>query len=421
MKLNANDTSSHHVKTPRLHHFDIYNVEIINHTPWPIRHVESIVEWGSVKRDPPTVYPWQSNNDMAIRTGYFAGFEGFFRFSIKRDEGLTKFNLLINSHYWTSEMEARVSWQSDNIVNYEVNCDMRLKQLYLTVSTVSALPSNYSIAISSDPQPWRLVTGDPNDQRNRWTEYTNKVFADLRKEDLTFVVINGDVTEFGKPTQFDSFVGQISKLVYGPVLWGLGNHDYENNVGDCTTQTGLWSSNGCARFMVHNVQNLSKKWYKMIPEFSYDSDSLAYAWSYGKFRFVQANNYPTYEVTLDSWAFDDVVVKSSVGWIKQQFDLYPEKMFILNMHQWREESMQEFMSSSRVAYIFVGHTHQPAVRCIRGVKVYDSGALFKLQYYKLEINNDCVKIRFFLGNRIVHDRCNSTILNDKCDKTIVLE
>ena len=29
------------------------------------------------------------------------------------------------------------------------------------------LPENFSIAVGSDPQPWRLIDGDPNDQENR--------------------------------------------------------------------------------------------------------------------------------------------------------------------------------------------------------------------------------------------------------------
>lgn len=418
--LDSNSSRNTSLNQPR--HHDIYHVEIINHTPWPIQYVGSGVEWGSVHKNPPTVYSWQSNNEMAIETGYFAGFEGFFRFSIKRNDDLTNFNLLINLQFWSDDMEARVSWQSDDVFSYKVTYDSSLKQLYMTVSLTNPKPSSgYTIAISSDPQPWRLVTGDPNDQRDRWTEYTNDVFANLRKNNFAFVIINGDVTEFGKSDQFTSFIEQIDKIVYGPVLWGLGNHDYENNVGDCSSSGGVWSSNGCARFMVRNVQSLHKKWERLLPEFAYDSDSLAYAWTYGAFRFVQANNYPTYNVTLNSWIFGDIVVKSSVSWIKKQFDLYPKQMFILNMHQWREDSMQEFINSPRVAYIFVGHTHVPAVRCVNGMKVYDSGALFKRQYYKLDIDADCVKIRFFPKDQLVHDSCNSTILTDKCTENLMLE
>lgn len=407
-------------KPPTPRHYDIYHIEIINRTPWPIEHIDSTVEWGRVKTKPPTVYSWRSNNDMAIQTGYFAGFDGVFRFLLKQNDGTrTRFNLLINLQYWTGDMEARVSWQSDDVFNYKVEYNQRLKQLYVRVSLsdLNDLPSSYSMVITSDPQPWRLDSGDPNQQRNRWHEFTNRVFDELRRGYFAFVVINGDVTEFGKTDQWRSFVEQTNKINYGPVLWGLGNHDYENNVGDCASAEGLWSVNGCARFMVHNMQNLHEKSQNLIPEFSYDPESLAYAWSYGKFRFVQANNYPTYTVTLDSWVAGTVVVKSSVSWIKDQFDLYPEKMFILNMHQWRETAMREFMNSPRVAYIFVGHTHVPAVRCENGVKIYDSGALFKGQYYRLDITDDCVKIRIFPQNDIVHDACNSTILTDKCHIT----
>ena len=75
-------------------------------------------------------------------------------------------------------------------------------------------------------------------------------FDELSKAEFSFVVINGDVTEFAKLHQYESFTEQISKIYYGPVLYGLGNHDYEINVGDCADWSGLFSMNSCARYMV---------------------------------------------------------------------------------------------------------------------------------------------------------------------------
>lgn len=62
------------------------------------------------------------------------------------------------------------------------------------------------------------------------------------------LVINGDLTNFGHHFQLELFKADWLRTMPIPVLVGLGNHDYENNVGDCV-------ANNCAQRML--------RWFSM--------------------------------------------------------------------------------------------------------------------------------------------------------------
>jgi inactivated superfamily I helicase len=93
----------------------------------------------------------------------------------------------------------------------------------------------------------------------RFDEYVEEIDSDgwhktapvyeaiARERDVPYhvpVVVNGDITEYGHGNERSAMQAMFRKMaagVGGPLLLpGLGNHDYENNVDDC-------SNNGCAR------------------------------------------------------------------------------------------------------------------------------------------------------------------------------
>lgn len=382
--------------------------------------MDSKVDWGRLMNVPNSIYPWNQNNGK-FQTGYFAGFEGTLRFTQEQnDYNLVSINIFIDYGFW-GDRDCKVSISNDAIhaiiSQYENTRELIIE---FALTNISLWPKKFSIGIGSDPQPWRLINGDPNDeneQKDRWHAYTNEVFAKMSSSSFSFVIINGDITEFGRKSQYESFTKQTSNLINGPVFFGLGNHDYENNVNDCANIDELWSMNSCARFMVRQIQNLHETWYGVFPEFSYDPNSLAYSWTYGEFRFIQANNYPNYTVLLDSWILPNVMIESSLNWIKKQIDYFPSKKFIINMHK---PEVKDFLNSERIAYVFTGHTHAPAIRCYGGHKYYDSGAMFKLQYFKLDINDNCVKITFYPKGEVIHNKCNATTINETCTQNILL-
>jgi cytolysin (calcineurin-like family phosphatase) len=116
------------------------------------------------------------------------------------------------------------------------------------------------------------------------------------------VIVNGDLTEFGKQgSDVEDYIDIYDLGVSANVDAGLGNHDYANNVDDCFT-------NFCASAMVtyfaDQVSSLNVIDFDYsvqqtplvgIPSVRYDYvGSLAYSFEIGDIHFVQLNNCPTY-------------------------------------------------------------------------------------------------------------------------------
>ncbi|MBF0297250.1 MAG: hypothetical protein HQK51_00910 [Oligoflexia bacterium] len=149
--------------------------------------------------------------------------------------------------------------------------------IFYSIVMLSGCKPGVSLIIASDPQfVWRCSTpecrsvesSDKNKQSflsNSWQSTsiaklsrelkytTNNIWKNYAYEGL---IINGDLTDFGNPGKgvLDSaFTGRnVSNLGHlmsyysenpritanGPVMLGLGNHDYRNNVNDCGNDYG---------------------------------------------------------------------------------------------------------------------------------------------------------------------------------------
>ncbi len=65
----------------------------------------------------------------------------------------------------------------------------------------------------ADLQAWRLNTGNPNasDNREPWLK-TNKTVANaIKSHKATFHIVNGDLTEFCRPTTYHDYIRCIQK------------------------------------------------------------------------------------------------------------------------------------------------------------------------------------------------------------------
>ncbi|CAH1390491.1 unnamed protein product [Nezara viridula] len=285
------------------------------------------------------------------------------------------------------------------------------------------LSREYSIAVMSDPQPWRLYNNDiPNSMANKnyWETLNRKVVSSLnilsKSKPIDFGVINGDITEFGRHSTRLSFYKIYDQLLF-PVYYGLGNHDYSNNVGDCADGFSL-SKNACARGAVNEMAaKILRYSSELLSHFSSDYDhynengSLAYSWDYGQLHYVQLQNYPTYKVDLDHYALSTIRVKSSLEWLETDLERARErgKAIVLNFH----DAFDKFLSESsidelyrfrtlivryRVLAIFCGHTHSMGIYFSHGDSVFgkttiiNSGALFKSNYYIVTVRGKCLYI-----------------------------
>lgn len=292
--------------------------------------------------------------------------------------------------------------------------------------------ANYNIIVMSDPQPWRLDLdgNDPNNDQNRWESNIKKVRDSIKAlhkdKSFAFGIINGDLTEFGRRYQRESFRSYFAPSPLGFNTYvGLGNHDYQNNVGDCSEPSNSdYSMNACARGMVFDMHYRIEE-YKSYPtssNFRADSaeysGSKAYSWEHGDLHFIQLQNYPTYHVVLDHWAASTINVTSSIDWLEK--DLIQaranNKTVILNFHDGHDhfpqnatkdemEFFKYMINHYGVKAVFVGHTHyvnqdnRYGGDAIYGdIPVYNSGALFKGDYLSVEVNGSHLSITVYNGN-----------------------
>src|SRR5262249_10666465 len=119
----------------------------------------------------------------------------------------------------------------------------------------------------------------------------------------TGVIINGDLTAFFHPWQVDlyrqfydpSFPGADPDVLQLPLYAGLGNHDYANNVNDCSGNEAAdllaYGANSCAAHAARYVRAMLG--CETVPTFpargihAFDNNSLAYSWDIGTWHFVQ--------------------------------------------------------------------------------------------------------------------------------------
>lgn len=191
------------------------------------------------------------------------------------------------------------------------------------------------------------------------------------------VVINGDLTAFAHTWQwhlferhFNTKVGKGRDVLRLPGFYGLGNHDYSNNLRDCrgTVVNYLrFGTNACARFSVDYIKRMVN--CGAVGNFdprkvtSFDVRSLAYSWDVGGYHFVQLHLHPTYVVTDR-----EVGISSAIPWLKQDLAEASRRgqKIVLNFHDAHERAAlfsapkREFLDAirgQRVVAIFAGHIH----------------------------------------------------------------
>ncbi|MDX8000861.1 phosphoesterase [Xenorhabdus sp. Reich] len=275
----------------------------------------------------------------------------------------------------------------------------------------------------SDPQPFRLNTSsnNPNKDRSEWESFNAVVSSSIKElkndKNFAFGIVNGDITEFGRRNSRESFDEIYTSRLSSTLFIGLGNHDYANNVGDCTT-TGEPSSDGCALSAIWDMNDRINEYKKMDMEaFSsyFDEDkktgSLAYSWDYGDMHYVQLQNYPTYTTTLSPTFGADTKIKSSLSWLEKDLQSAANrgKTIILNFHDAKDHfakkssqdelnKFKQLLEKYKVIAIFVGHTHSAGKSDLYGIPLYNSGALFQGDYLVATVDGKCIQVSRYNGS-----------------------
>jgi hypothetical protein len=250
------------------------------------------------------------------------------------------------------------------------------------VRPVNALPADeaFTVAVLSDTQlPWdetsaqaKSAASTPSSVLSNSRAFNLSLVQSVNglqnalqgtSAPLAFTVINGDLTAYFHPEQVSEFRAFYDKafpwaypqVLQSPVFLGLGNHDYENNLGSCLSFS--WDRDRCAKNAINLIRGAVFAGYmKNMPANtieSYDAGSLAYSWNRGRYHFVQLHNAPSYTI-------DRLGITKPLPWLRA--DLARAKArgqsIVINMHKpdFSEEFLQA-IDGHQVVAIFAGHLH----------------------------------------------------------------
>lgn len=107
--------------------------------------------------------------------------------------------------------------------------------LLLTKGKITSAEKKFTFAVLANTQAFRLVNdeGDATDEKvngKKWKEINKKLVNALQSEpNVSFAIINGDITESGSKTQWKAVYNIYDPLKKFLYFYGLGNQDYENN------------------------------------------------------------------------------------------------------------------------------------------------------------------------------------------------
>ncbi|WP_257463557.1 pre-peptidase C-terminal domain-containing protein [Archangium lipolyticum] len=249
--------------------------------------------------------------------------------------------------------------------------------------------NGFAMAMVSDPQfAWTYCKDSSSstkcsDERNAYPNWSAESLSRLYNGrmrdtinnvknvlgDAAFggVIVNGDLTEFGdQDADLGDYVANYEHGLKANVYLGLGNHDYANNVDDC-------SFNHCANSMVsyHKAQvgTLNPVSFDYGENGGDHAGSLGYSWEIGDVHFVQLNNYPTYTrswsgFNFSEWRTDYFYITSAIAWLRTDLQNAAArgKKIILNWHDWAQvQDNAEVLAILRdfpVIAVFAGHRHE---------------------------------------------------------------
>lgn len=325
-------------------------------------------------------------------------------------------------------------------------CIISCNAFALPSNNAFASPSNYiadsafrtgqstNYIIMADPQAWRMGQGskypDPNSISTAalWKNFNRQVVLGINvlnaKKKAQFGIINGDITEFGRPTQRASFNEVYNGLMF-PFLIGLGNHDYQYNINDCAIPSAInFSMNACAYSAVQDLDNRINQYQNKFSNFSADNvqvdkrvtqGSLAYSWDSTSQEitnhFVQLNLSPGYKVWINNrYGMHNYDIQDSLSWLRADLNKARKrgvKNIFINFHalEWIDKmtgsqklQLKSIFDEYKISAIFVGHTHSPRVEnhhLFGNIPIYTSGALYSGYVDLLSVDKEGFQVQTY--------------------------
>ncbi|WP_242328474.1 metallophosphoesterase family protein [Enterococcus avium] len=298
-----------------------------------------------------------------------------------------------------------------------------------------------SITITADPQyPWTPSNNQESEEdckriseqliSEQFDSMAINSSLDMARYNVTqnSLVINGDITAFGHKWQRNKMNELLNKAKFHfNLFYGLGNHDYENNVNDSYLNNCF---DGSVFDYIRHVENNQKfgfirsfdcsKTKQVFQDHVYGS--LAYRAKVGTFNIIQLNNHPKYEKQVYTGVAQSgkYHIVNSLNWLDKTLSEIGDEPVIIMSHQSPES--QEFNTlmkkyRNKIICIFLGHTHTIGCKgTIEGIPIIFSGTPINKNYLqliyfpiqkRLELyqinNNDCMQ-----NKRKIYDFKNIT-------------
>lgn len=260
--------------------------------------------------------------------------------------------------------------------------------LLLLMSALSASAADttpLSWVFASDPQyPW-TERSDNNQDESKSDKYANSRalleaqygnIADFRRvhggAPAVPVMINGDMTAFGHSDERRFMSSFLPRILQNNYDYGLGNHDYQNNINDCFLNN---CAGGSLRDFIGRYQVQAGSMDLTVRGAGGERfyGSLAYSKGFGDVHVIQLNNEPTYSVTFTAGSVLTLnkvryEVTPSLDWLERDLKKARAqgKVIILNMHKpadWAQGyalggRFREMIERYGVTAVFAGHYHQ---------------------------------------------------------------
>lgn len=278
------------------------------------------------------------------------------------------------------------------------------------------------MVFASDTQyPWTDKTdrGDFEadsefEARSKWLVETQLAsIADFRNQHGSIeqvpLMINGDITAFGHGWQRSFMKEMLNKHFKGEYLYGLGNHDYENNVDDCFTNS--CAAGSIVEFKEHHEGRVDSFDLQITSGFlskTY-SGSLAYSKNIGEVHMVQLNNDPSYTTRiahpLNPTTFQ---INDALDWLETDLRIARASGYaiIINMHKpfgdkvspEQNKRFLDMINKYQVTAIFAGHLHRDGGDAYwkGSVPMYLSGSTSQQTYLTASFTDDRKQLEIYL-------------------------
>lgn len=274
------------------------------------------------------------------------------------------------------------------------------------------IPAQRLFLITSDPQTICIKNCGVSEKTSLSNIQDQYSFFYNRYQDAEAVIINGDLTEFGKEKEWSKFEEMALRLKNLPYYFGLGNHDIFNNFNDCYEQNCTIRSflklkdHVKSKDNVYSFDMMFTRGYVFPTARETLIGSFSYSLDFGDILIIQLNDFETKHNPLKIDQYSSLAVgtggngtqrfvieryqDADYSWLDNQLQQadFKNQIVILNVHRDDQDAgkLNEVLKKHNVQLRFSGHYHWNVLKTKKGS--YSSGSSARGDYLKLMIDTN---------------------------------